>query len=66
MRRSSGSADLPALDGTKSLTAVAEGYQRVLRTNPRHAESLAGMCVVALASGQNEAAVRMGARLAGA
>jgi len=59
MRRPNGSADLPSLDGPKSLREVAEGYQRVLATNPRHAESLAGMCVVALASGQNEAAVRM-------
>jgi len=47
------------LGDSKSLRDVAEGYQRVLLTNPRHAESLAGMCVVALASGQNEAAVRM-------
>jgi len=54
-----GATHLPALNGTKSLREVAEDYQRVLRTNPRHAESLAGMCVVALASGQNEAAVRM-------
>ena len=51
--------NLPQLDGTKSLCDVAEGYQRVLEANPRHAESLAGMCVLALASGQNEAAVRM-------
>jgi tetratricopeptide (TPR) repeat protein len=46
-------------DGTRTLREVAESYRRVLETNPRHAESLAGMCVVALASGQNEAAVRM-------
>jgi tetratricopeptide (TPR) repeat protein len=59
MRSPSGSVDLPTLDGTKSLREVAEGYQLVLATNPRHAESLTGMCVVALASGQNEAAVRM-------
>ncbi len=53
------SADLPVLNGTKSLREVAEGYQRMLESNPRHAESLAGMCVVALASGQNNAAARM-------
>jgi tetratricopeptide (TPR) repeat protein len=57
--RPRGSADLAVLGGTKSLREVAEGYQQVLMTNPRHAESLAGMCVVALASRQNEAAVRM-------
>jgi tetratricopeptide (TPR) repeat protein len=47
------------LSETKTLREVADGYQSVLKANPRHAESLAGMCVVALASGQNEAAVRM-------
>jgi tetratricopeptide (TPR) repeat protein len=47
------------LDGARSLREIAEGYQRVLAENPRHAESLAGICVVAIASGQNEAAVRM-------
>jgi len=57
--RPSGSAGLMVLDGTKSLREVAEGYPRALMTNPRHAESLAGMCVDALASGQNEASVRM-------
>jgi tetratricopeptide (TPR) repeat protein len=46
-------------DGSRSLREIAEGYQSALTANPRHAESLAGMCVVALASGQNEAAVRM-------
>ena len=59
MLRPSGSADLMVLDGAKNLREIAEGYQRALMTNPGHAASLAGMCVVALASGQNEAAVRM-------
>jgi tetratricopeptide (TPR) repeat protein len=57
--RPRGSVRPPVPGGTKSLREVAESYQRVLMTNPKHAESLAGMCVVALASGQNEAAVRM-------
>lgn len=57
--RPGGMADLAELEGTKSLREIAEGFQRVLATNPRHAESLAGMCVVALASGQNDAAVQM-------
>jgi len=50
---------LAVLDGTKSLREVAEGYQRALAGNPGDAKALVGMCVVALASGQNEAAVRM-------
>jgi tetratricopeptide (TPR) repeat protein len=50
---------LMKLDGAKSLREVAEDYQRLLMANPQDAESMAGMCVVALASGQNEAAVRM-------
>jgi len=58
-RRAGVSACLPVLDERRSLREVAERYQRALTANPRHAESLAGMCVVALVSGQNEAAVRM-------
>jgi Flp pilus assembly protein TadD len=59
MRTPSERSDLPVLYGTKNLAEVAKGYQRVLKANPRHSESLVGMCLVALASGQNDAAVRM-------
>jgi tetratricopeptide (TPR) repeat protein len=44
---------------TGRVTEVALKYQRMLKVNPRHAESLMGMSLVALASGQAEAAVRM-------
>jgi tetratricopeptide (TPR) repeat protein len=44
---------------TGRLTEVALGYQRMLTENPLHAESLVGMSLVALASRQNHAAVRM-------
>jgi tetratricopeptide (TPR) repeat protein len=42
-----------------SMTEVALGYQRVLEVNPRHPEALMGISLVALASGQTDAAVRM-------
>jgi tetratricopeptide (TPR) repeat protein len=41
------------------LAEVALGYQRMLEENPRHPESLVGICLVALASGQHGAAVKM-------
>ena len=41
------------------LTVAALGYQRLLERNPRHAEALVGMSLIALASRQNEAAVKM-------
>lgn len=41
------------------LTEVALGYQRMLAVDPRKPEALAGMSLVALASGQSEAAVTM-------
>jgi len=41
------------------LTEVALGYQRMLERDPRHPQALVGMCVVALASRQVEAAVGM-------
>jgi tetratricopeptide (TPR) repeat protein len=44
---------------TGRLTEVALGYQEQLRQNPRHAQALVGMSLVALASGQAEAAVKM-------
>jgi len=40
-------------------TEVALGYQRTLAANPHHPQALVGMCVVALASNQAEAAVQM-------
>jgi tetratricopeptide (TPR) repeat protein len=44
---------------TGRLTEVALGYQRMLKENPRQPEALVGICLVALASGQPEAAVKM-------
>ncbi len=44
---------------TGRLTEVALAYQAVLAANPRNPEALAGMSLVALASRQNEAAVKM-------
>jgi tetratricopeptide (TPR) repeat protein len=44
---------------TGRLTEVALGYQRMLKANPRHPEALVGMSLVALASGQAGAAVKM-------
>jgi tetratricopeptide (TPR) repeat protein len=52
---------------TGRLTEAALGYQRMLNENPRQPEALAGMSLVALASGQSEAAVKMaGAAVAAA
>ena len=44
---------------TGRLTEVALGYQELLRQNPRHPQALVGMSLVALASRQGEAAVKM-------
>src|ERR1035437_941198 len=44
---------------TGRLTEVALGYQRMRDENPRHPEALVGICLVALASRQSEAAVKM-------
>ena len=44
---------------TGRLTEVALGYQRVLTGNPGNPEALVGMSLVALASRQTEAAVKM-------
>lgn len=44
---------------TGRLTEVALGYQEQLRQNPRHPQALVGMSLVALASRQAEAAVKM-------
>ncbi len=44
---------------TGRLTEVALGYQRTLDENPRHPVALAGISLVALASRQPEAAVKM-------
>ena len=41
------------------LTEVALGYQQMLKKNPRQPEALVGMSLVALASRQPEAAVKM-------
>jgi tetratricopeptide (TPR) repeat protein len=47
----------PGLTGR--LTEVALGYQQMLAVNPRHPQALVGMSLVALASRQAEAAVKM-------
>lgn len=44
---------------TSRLTEVALGYQRVLEQNPCHIKALMGMSLVAMASRQPEAAIRM-------
>jgi tetratricopeptide (TPR) repeat protein len=41
------------------LTEIARSYQQVLAQNPAHPGALVGMCLVALASRQTEAAVKM-------
>lgn len=46
---------------TGRLAEVALGYKRILERNPRHPEALVGMSLVALASRQTEAAVKMAA-----
>jgi len=47
----------PSLTGR--LTEVALEYQKTLRANPRHPQALVGMSLVALASRQLEAALKM-------
>ena len=49
----------PCLTGR--LIEVALGYQQMLAANPRHPQALVGMCLVALASSQTEAAIQMAA-----
>jgi tetratricopeptide (TPR) repeat protein len=49
----------PARQLTGHLTEVALGYQRMLEENPFHPQALVGMTLVALASRQTEAAVKM-------
>ena len=44
---------------TGHLTEVALGCQRMLEENPCHPQALVGVCLVALASRQSEAAVKM-------
>ena len=49
----------PSADLSGRLTEVAHGYQRVLEQNPTQSAALVGMCLVAMASRQAEAAVQM-------
>ena len=49
----------PAVDFAGRLTEAALGYQRMLNENPRQPEALVGITLVALASQQTEAAVKM-------
>ena len=41
------------------LAEIARGYQRVLEENPAHPGALVGMCLVAMASRQTDAAVKI-------
>jgi tetratricopeptide (TPR) repeat protein len=50
---------LPSDDISGRLTEVARRYQLALEKNPAQPSALVGMCLVALASRQTEAAVRM-------
>jgi len=49
----------PARELTGRLTEVALGYQRMLEQDPQRPEALVGICLVALASRQPEAALKM-------
>jgi tetratricopeptide (TPR) repeat protein len=53
------SSQQTSADLTGRLAEIARDYQRELERNPTHPVALVGMCVVALASRQAEAAVRM-------
>ncbi len=44
------------------MLAIARGFQRILEQDPDRPEALVGMCLVALASRQTEAAVKMAFR----
>ena len=58
-KRGAGLAKGPAETRIKRLTEAALGYQQMLERNPCDVEALVGMSVVALASRQTEAAVKM-------
>ncbi len=47
------------LDLSSHLMEVARGFERALTENPAHPAALVGMCLVAMASRQAEAAVKM-------
>jgi len=49
----------PSADLSGRLMEIARGYQRVLERNPAQPVALVGMCLVALASRQTEAALKM-------
>lgn len=49
----------PWADFTGRLTEIAHGYQLVLEKNPTQPAALVGMCLVALASQQAEAAIKI-------
>jgi tetratricopeptide (TPR) repeat protein len=58
MTKQTNEASLPR-ELTGHLTEVALGCQRMLEENPCHSQALVGITLVALASGQSEAAVKM-------
>jgi tetratricopeptide (TPR) repeat protein len=49
----------PSPDLSDRLTEIARGYQLALEKNPAQPSALVGMCLVALASRQPEAAIKM-------
>lgn len=49
----------PSTASSGRLTAIARGCQHLLEQNPAHTVALVGMCLLALASHQSEAAVKM-------
>jgi tetratricopeptide (TPR) repeat protein len=53
------SGRLPSANLSGRLTEIAHGYQQMLEKDPTQPAALVGMCVVALASRQTEAAVAM-------
>ena len=54
-----GKSTIRDLSSSSDLAEVGQGYQQVLEKNPSHPVALVGMCLVALASRQPEAAVQM-------
>lgn len=57
--RASPDARQPSIGPAARMLEIARDYQKTLDQNPRQPEALVGMCVVALASRQAEAALKM-------
>ncbi len=61
-KRSEAERRRPAGHSARRMLAIARGFQRILEQDPRRPEALVGMCLVALASRQTEAAAKMAFR----